>query len=199
MSSKNETRGGRPSLYRPEMAEQARKLCLLGATDADLADFFDVAESTLNGWKSRYPEFLEAIRAGKTLADAEVARSLYERAVGYSHEAVKIMQHKGKPVEVPFVQHYPPDSEAARFWLTNRQRGRWTNTRSVELKGILAHLSMAQLAPYLTDDQLGRIASGELIEQVLAELGSAALARIEAETGRGPTLDAEILDDDVEG
>jgi hypothetical protein len=34
---------GRPSLYRDEFAEQARKLCLLGATDRDLAEFFERA------------------------------------------------------------------------------------------------------------------------------------------------------------
>lgn len=32
---------GRPTKYRPEFAEQARKLCLLGATDKELADFFE--------------------------------------------------------------------------------------------------------------------------------------------------------------
>ena len=30
---------GRPSSYRQEYAEQAYKLCLLGVTDADMADF----------------------------------------------------------------------------------------------------------------------------------------------------------------
>jgi DNA-binding XRE family transcriptional regulator len=35
-------------LRREEYDEQARKLCLLGATDAELADFFGVSEQTLN-------------------------------------------------------------------------------------------------------------------------------------------------------
>ena len=42
-------------------AEQARKLCLLG-TDAELADFFEVSESTINNWKFDYPEFSESIK-----------------------------------------------------------------------------------------------------------------------------------------
>lgn len=42
--------GGRPSKYREEYADQARKLCLLGATDADLASFFEVNEDTVNEW-----------------------------------------------------------------------------------------------------------------------------------------------------
>lgn len=36
------TKKGRPSGYKPEYAEQARKLCLLGATDQEIADFFEV-------------------------------------------------------------------------------------------------------------------------------------------------------------
>ena len=35
----------RPTKYQEAYAEQARKLCLLGYTDAELADFFEVSES----------------------------------------------------------------------------------------------------------------------------------------------------------
>ena len=51
---------GRPSKYKSEYAEQARKLCLLGATDTDMADFFDVDEATINRWKLDFPEFCES-------------------------------------------------------------------------------------------------------------------------------------------
>lgn len=37
----------RPTKYQEAYAEQARKLCLLGYTDAELADFFEVSESLL--------------------------------------------------------------------------------------------------------------------------------------------------------
>ena len=57
--------GGRPTDYRAEYAEQAEKLCLLGATDIQLADFFDVAESTIHLWKHTHPEFSESIKDGK--------------------------------------------------------------------------------------------------------------------------------------
>jgi len=45
---------GRPTDYKEDFNEQAYKLCLLGAIDKDLADFFDIAESTLNEWKLKY-------------------------------------------------------------------------------------------------------------------------------------------------
>lgn len=52
----------RPTKYQEAYAEQARKLCLLGYTDAELADFFEVSEATINNWKLEYPEFLESIK-----------------------------------------------------------------------------------------------------------------------------------------
>ncbi len=48
---------GRPTKYKAEYAEQAAKLCKLGATDAQLADFFEVSVSTVNLWKVEHREF----------------------------------------------------------------------------------------------------------------------------------------------
>ena len=93
---------GRPSLYREEFAEQARKLCLLGATDQELADFFEIDVRTIYDWKRTKPEFSQAIARGKMLADAEVAAKLYERACGYTHGAIKIYRaDDGSVIKVP--------------------------------------------------------------------------------------------------
>ena len=69
-------KAGRPSLYREEYAEQAYKLCLLGATDKELADFFGVVETTVNNWKKDHAAFLESITRVKMAADADVAEKL---------------------------------------------------------------------------------------------------------------------------
>ena len=82
--------GGRPSKYKPEFAQQAKKLCEFGATDAQLADFFEVAVSTINLWKINYPEFSESLSVPKEMADARVEQSLYRRAMGYEHDEVDI-------------------------------------------------------------------------------------------------------------
>lgn len=116
---------GQPTSYRDEYAEQAMKLCRLGATDKELADFFDVAESTINNWKLAHPEFLESLKKGKSISDAEVADKLFKRATGYSHAAVKIFNDNGAPLEVPYTEHYPPDTTAAIFWLKNRRPDLW--------------------------------------------------------------------------
>lgn len=126
---------GRPTLYKPEYAEQAFKLCLLGATDKDLANFFDVEESTINNWKSSHSEFVESIKKGKDEADANVAKSLYNRALGYSHPDLDIRVANGEIVETPIIKHYPPDATSAIFWLKNRQREKWRDKVEQELSG----------------------------------------------------------------
>lgn len=116
---------GRPSKYKPEYAEQAKKLCMLGHTDKELAVFFEVSEQTLNAWKQAYPEFLESLKGGKDLVDAEVAAKLFHRATGYEHPEDDIRVVNGQIVITPTIKHYPPDTTAAIFWLKNRQRDKW--------------------------------------------------------------------------
>lgn len=129
---------GRPTSYREDYPEQAYKLCLLlGATDPDLASFFDVCEATIHNWKIDYPEFLEAIRNGKIKADAHLAHKLYCRAEGAEWEeeqAIKIKTGQyTEAVEIVQVKRSaPPDTSALIMWLTNRQKGHWRNTQSLQ-------------------------------------------------------------------
>lgn len=125
--------GGRPTKYKPEYVELAFNYSLLGATDAQMAKYFDVSEQTLNAWKWQFPEFLEALKKGKEEADASVAKRLYHRAKGYTHKEDKIFLHEGEPVVVPTEKHYPPDTTAAIFWLKNRQRDKWRDVSRQEI------------------------------------------------------------------
>ncbi|GGO89055.1 hypothetical protein GCM10011348_45910 [Marinobacterium nitratireducens] len=122
----------RPTRYKAEFAEQARKLCLLGATDKDLADFFEVAETTIDNWKKAHAEFMGSIKSGKQLADATVADRLYKRATGYEHDAVKIFNNGGEEMVVPYTERYAPDTTAAIFWLKNRQPEKWRDKQHVD-------------------------------------------------------------------
>jgi len=126
---------GRPTKYKEEYNEQAYKLCLLGATDKSLADFFEVDEATVNRWKLEYPLFCESLKRGKVIADTEIAQSLYQRAKGYTHPEDKIFVHEGVPVIVPTEKHYPPDTGAAMAWLKNRKPDSWSDTQKLELTG----------------------------------------------------------------
>ena len=113
---------GVPSSYRTEYAEQGRKLCLLlGATDEELSRFFAISPATLADWLAEVPAFAAAVKAGRELADAEVADRLYRRAIGYSHDAVRVFSDHS----VDYVESYPPDITACIFWLKSRQPERW--------------------------------------------------------------------------
>ncbi len=125
----------RPPKYCKEFAVQAFKLCLLGATDVEIADFFEVDERTVNRWKVAHKEFCQALKEGKMAADARVASRLYERAMGYEHPEDKIFNNNGSPLVVPTVKHYPPDTTAAIFWLKNRQRAKWRDKQDHEHTG----------------------------------------------------------------
>ena len=126
---------GRPSGYKPEFAAQAEKLCKLGATDNEIGQFFEVSVVTVWRWKNSFPDFCSALKRGKEIADELVEQSLFRRATGYSHDAVKIMQDKGAPVVVPYVEHHPPDTTAAIFWLKNRKPEQWRDKVQQELTG----------------------------------------------------------------
>lgn len=123
--------GGRPTKYKPEFAAQAKKLCNLGATDVDLAEFFEVTVRTIYRWQIERKEFCHATKVGKATSDDRVERSLYHRAIGYTFESEKIMtvsigNNQGSSVErVPIVEHVPPDTTAMIFWLKNRRPSDW--------------------------------------------------------------------------
>lgn len=123
---KEKNKEGHPTLYRPEYALKAFKFALLGLTDKEMADVFDVDPQTFYNWQKQHPEFLESVHRGKGEADAEIAHSLYRRAKGYSHSAVKIFMttQNGESVAMhePYEERYPPDTGAAKHWLSNRTR-----------------------------------------------------------------------------
>ena len=119
----------------------------LGATDREVAEFFNVSEQTLNAWKHVHPEFLESLKLGKETADRRVEQSLYRRAVGYSYDAEKIFPYEGAAVRVPYVEHIPPDTTACIFWLKNRQRDLWRDRVDATAKVVRDVVTM-------TDDEL---------------------------------------------
>lgn len=137
MDEQKEKKRGRPSLYKPEYAEQARKYSLLGATDKEMAELFEVAESTFHLWKLEHPDFSESLKKGKVQADANVANRLYQRAMGYEHPEIDIRVVNQEIVETPITKIYAPDPTAAIFWLKNRRPDVWRDKVQQEHSGDL--------------------------------------------------------------
>lgn len=116
---------GRPPLYRPNHCDLAREHCLLGATNAELAEVFDVAPRTVDNWIANYPDFAAAVRDGRRRADAKVAAKLYARAIGFEHKVERTFLRRGEPKSFTVTVAYPPDTQACIFWLRNRRRTDW--------------------------------------------------------------------------
>ena len=157
---------GRPTVYRKEYDELVFNLCLLGATDKQIATTLGIAESTLNRWKEKHKGFRESLKQGKDYANGRVVRALYERALGYSHPEEKIFQHDGEIIRATTTKHYPPDTAAAIIWLKNRQALKWRDNHDVNLAGNISFgpvvLEMAggngdsTTQPNVTPDQVSK-------------------------------------------
>lgn len=166
----------RTSSYKPEFDVQAEKLCKLGATDKEMAEFFGISESTLNNWKNEYESFLESIKKGKTYADSNVAERLYQRAMGYSHADVHVSNYQGEITITPLTKHYAPDTTAAIFWLKNRRPDSWRDKTEREV--VVRYEEMS-------DDELTRAI--EETERALA----AAKGEVVGASARGAKADSE--------
>jgi hypothetical protein len=116
---------GRPSKYKEEYAEQAKKLAEHGFTDEEMADFFKVCVSTLYLWKTKHIQFSDAIKIGGSPCDDRVERSLYQRATGYIIKSEKVFNASGTVLRAETFEHIPPDTGAAIFWLKNRRKEQW--------------------------------------------------------------------------
>lgn len=126
---------GRPSLYKPEYAKQAKELALLGLIDEEMAGVFGISVSKFNEWKKQHPEFMESLKEGKVIADAKVSQALFHRACGYFHDDVHISNYQGQITITPITKHYPPDTAAAFIWLKNRQGKLWKDKTDDASKG----------------------------------------------------------------
>ena len=177
---------GRPTKYDPKFVDIVRGIAKLGATDDQVADCLSVSIATVSLWKVQYPEFLEALKAGKDEADARVERTLYQRAVGYQRDAVKIFHPADAPgpVYAPFREEVPGDVTAQIFWLKNRRRDEWRDVKSQELSGV----NGAPIQIGSTDDVMAEA-------RRIAFALTTALQRSAAEaTQQKPAEDVKIID-----
>lgn len=139
MADNEENQAGRPSPYCPEAyPKSVAKLCELGATDMEIADFFGVDVRTIYRWKLAHEEFCQAMSVGKEHADERVKRSLYQRATGYSYVQKKAIKLKapegGEKVEIIDLEcHVAADAAAAFNWLKNRDRDNWSDRQGVDV------------------------------------------------------------------
>lgn len=123
--------------YRPEMAEEAKRLCENGASGRDVARVLGISKTAMYEYAARYPEFRAALKVGKAVADDRVERSLYDRANGYTYKEVKPFLDR-KTNEIIYAEYevtVPPEPQCLMFWLKNRRPEVWREVSRQELTG----------------------------------------------------------------
>jgi hypothetical protein len=119
------------------MPERAYKLALLGLTQKEAAPILGIKISTFEQWIRDRDEFREQWLKGGAEADANVAHSLYQSAVGYKCKDTYFALYKGQIYSKEYKRQYPPNVNAAMFWLNNRTRRNendWFNLRKANVK-----------------------------------------------------------------
>ena len=128
---------GRPTEYAPEYVTKVLEMAERGATDFEIADSLGVSVRTLYRWKAQHEDFRQSLKIAKDVADERVERSLYQRAVGYEQDAIKIFMPAGaaSPVIAEYVEKVAPDTTAMIFWLKNRRSQEWRDREIKEHVG----------------------------------------------------------------
>lgn len=149
---------GRPSKLTPAAREKSVELAAQGKTNEQIADILGVHRRTIENWSTRDQEFLWALKEAKSHADDAVEASLFMRAVGYKHAALKFFKGEKRTtdpvtdetkvedvvIEHPYTKHYPPDTTAAIFWLKNRRPDQWRE-KDESAKDPLANKTAAEI------------------------------------------------------
>lgn len=163
---------GRPSKYDLVELQDVTDLALLGMTEEQIANTLEVSVESIHNWKRQYPEFLQALNRGRGKADGRVARSLYERALGYSHKELKLFYNKDNDevIEHEVTKYYPPETVAAIFWLKNRQRALWRDVRNNEVSGPNGAPISTEIIPVKTLEPEDRAKLRAFLEQTVTDV-----------------------------
>lgn len=117
----------RPSKFNESLALRIMELAKSGSTDDQIAAALGISTRTFAYWKTRYDGLADGLKDAKFVADELVEASLFSRATGYSHPAIKFFwdAKKGDIKSQPYIERHPPDTTACIFWLKNRQPQNW--------------------------------------------------------------------------
>lgn len=133
---------GRPTSYQSDFARIAKAMAKLGATDFEIAEELQVNTTTVWLWRSKHPEFSNALKEGKDAFDDRIERSLAQKAAGYTFHSKKVMQFEGRVIKADIIEHVPPDVGAIKLWLSNRRPDKWREKQEVQLTGAEAFAHM---------------------------------------------------------
>lgn len=120
---------GQPTKYSDELAFKVIAVATSSPdlSNEEIADLCGISRSSFYEYRSRFPDFANALKLCKDVADGAIVATLWRRANGYSRPAVKIIydQKRGEFKTHTYIEHVPPDSAALHLWLSKRMREEW--------------------------------------------------------------------------
>lgn len=116
-----------------EGLEQVSGWALDGLTNEDIAHNMGINIDTLYTWQKKFPEFSEALKVNKEIADRRVENALYKSAIGFYYEE-DMVTTQGEVVSVR--KYSKPNTTAQIFWLKNRKK-EWSDKQEIEHSGMV--------------------------------------------------------------
>lgn len=120
-----------------------------GLTEEQIAANMGIVRSTLNEWKTKFPDISDSLKRGKAIVDIQVENALLKRALGYTYVETTREQvidydpntgeKTGSHMEITktVTKKVQPDTTAQIFWLKNRKPDVWRDKRDVGVEGTI--------------------------------------------------------------
>ena len=152
-----------------------------GLTLEQIAHNLGIADSTIRKYRDRYEPLAAALARGREVCDIEVENALHKKALGYNatikkHYKVKRIEYDpetGKKIseteELVAVEdevHVPADTEAQKWWLSNRDRdGKWRYKPEPVVNGEDSETGVIEIGGQMEEPE----PPAELVAQTMAE------------------------------
>lgn len=144
-------KAGRKTKYEKDFPERVLQMCRQGLIDMQMAENFGISIESFYKYKREKPEFAQALKEGKRVADQHVESALFRRACGYEYEErheelsrQPVMRGVGKNKKIEIVvtrkvkritKKVASDTLACIFWLKNRMPGQWRDKQEHQHSG----------------------------------------------------------------
>jgi hypothetical protein len=141
---KPKSNAGRKSLYEEmeidDKLDAIRGWAMSGSTDKDIYTMLEVSSSAFYEWKKKYPQFKDALKKGKDIANGELQNSAYKQAMGYYVTVTEPMKVKrGQDFEdiemVTYEKFIPANNTMNIFMLKNRMPEVYKDKQHTEHSG----------------------------------------------------------------
>lgn len=161
----------------------AKEIMALGASKRKLAQILGISHETIYAWSRDYPEFSDAIEAGINMFKSEnVAHALYKKATGFTFEektyeipqfpffilggdkkskadirsqvesALKSLNKEPQLTKI-VKKYFPPDTNAIKYYLGNRDPERWPKNGDLPDDGALMFVTYREIDEMLEKEQ----------------------------------------------